>query len=84
MEGRIVMSASPIPKRQPQIEPCSLTHDLINDLAIIMGECDLLDGSLPEGVATQRLQVIRAATRRMAERIAYRPCPLKADMGSSR
>lgn len=73
------MSANPIPKHLPLADPCSLAHDLLNDLAIIVGECDLLDGCVPKGEATDRLRIIRAAARRMAERIASRPCPAKTE-----
>lgn len=78
------MSVSSISQRQVVLEPCSLAHDLINDLAIIVGECDLLDDSLPEGDGAQRLKIIRATARRMADRIAYHPCPAKTEMRGSR
>jgi len=78
------MSASPVPRLQFIVEPCPLAHNLINDLTIIVGECDLLDDSFREGVEAERLQIIRAAARRMADRIAFRPCLLKPDMDSPR
>lgn len=78
------MSATPIPKIRPIAEPCPLIHDLINDLAIILGECELLEGNLPDSIATDRLNVIRTAARRMAARIATRPCPVKAKDSSQR
>lgn len=84
MEGRNAVSASPIPKRQFMVEPCSLAHDLINDVAIIMGECDLLADSMTDRVGAERLGVIRTAARRMADRIAHRPCPVKVEIVATR
>jgi hypothetical protein len=49
---------------------CMLAHSLYNDLAVMLGECGLLDdkGSGPE--TGDRVKAIRAAAVRAAERIA--------------
>ncbi len=60
----------------PRTAPCIVAHDLTNDLTIIIGQCDLLDERMVEGDATsERLKSIKAAAKRMAERIAARSCP---------
>lgn len=59
---------------------CTLAHDLNNDLAVIIGECDLLDGIItPDGAATARLKSIHAIAHRMSHRLSTRPCAEKAD-----
>lgn len=56
---------------------CTLAHDLNNDLAIILGECDLLeDGVNQKFPRATRLANIRTTARRMANRLATRPCPV--------
>ncbi len=55
----------------------TLVHDLNNDLAIIIAECDLLESTLPkeEAATSMRLKAIRRAACRMAERISASPWP---------
>ncbi len=50
----------------------TLTHDLNNELGIILGECDLLESTLKkkEADTSARLETIRTAVRRMADRIS--------------
>jgi hypothetical protein len=57
-------------------ERCTLAHDLNNDLAIIVGDCDLLAELLKEQpICFARLKAIKASAMRMADRIETRSCP---------
>lgn len=64
-------------------ERCALAHDLINDLAIIVGDCDILAELLKKkslnleqaDAIVVRAQAIKATAMRMADRIETRPCP---------
>jgi hypothetical protein len=48
-----------------------VAHRLNNDLGIILAECDILEGMVSGSPATlRRLQAIRAAAQRVADRIA--------------
>jgi hypothetical protein len=48
-----------------------VAHRLNNDLGIILAECDILEEMVSSSPATlRRLQAIRAATQRVADRIA--------------
>ncbi len=54
-------------------EPVRLAHDLNNDLAVIVGRCEILSELLvTNGDAAKHLQSIRDAADRMAGRIARR------------
>jgi nitrogen-specific signal transduction histidine kinase len=54
---------------------CRLAHDLTNNLSVILGRCQLLEEVLRGNVeAEKHLRLIIEETRRMAERIATRPC----------
>lgn len=56
---------------------CLLAHDLTNNLSVILGRCQLLEEVLRGNVeAEKHLRLIVEETRRMAERIASRPCHL--------
>ena len=51
-------------------DPTLLSHDLKNDLAIIMGCCDLLsDVEIADPQIARHLEMIREAARRMKSRI---------------
>jgi hypothetical protein len=63
--------------------PGSVTvdHQLNNDLAIIVGECDLLDDLLAEGTdASARVKLIKITAQRMADKINARPRPVRANL----
>lgn len=47
-----------------------LFHDLLNDLMILIGECDLLHEDLPEYHHSKRIRMIREVAVRMCARIA--------------
>lgn len=59
---------------------CALLHDLSNDLAVIVGDCDLLGTEHLTQLAWERIRQIRATAMKMARMIATRPCPI-ADSG---
>lgn len=46
------------------------SHDLLNELMIVIGECDLLNEELPEYHYSKRLHMIREAAVRMSQRVA--------------
>jgi hypothetical protein len=47
-----------------------LSHDLLNDLIIVIGECDLLHEEFLDYEASRRLLLIRETAVRMSQRIA--------------
>ena len=59
------------------LDPRTLAHDLNNDLGIIIAECELLQGALKteEPGTSARVQAIRIAACRMADRISASPWP---------
>ena len=56
--------------------PCLLCHDLRNDLAVIMGCCDLLSDVVTEDdeQMLRHVELIRQAARRMKDRIQQNSC----------
>jgi hypothetical protein len=71
-----------LPRNSPVAERCALAHELTNDLAIIIGDCDLLEDVFPAGsAALERLRKIKAVARRMAEQVATRSCPSGETIG---
>jgi hypothetical protein len=57
------------------LHPRTLAHDLNNDLGIIIAECELLERTLKteEPGTSARVQAIRIAACRMADRISASP-----------
>lgn len=55
----------------------TLAHEFNNDLGIIIAECDLLESMLTkeEAATSTRLNAIRTAVHRMADRISACPWP---------
>jgi hypothetical protein len=58
--------------KQPAKPACELSHDLLNELMIVIGQCDLLCEELPGDRYLIRLLVIREAAVRMSQRVAAR------------
>jgi hypothetical protein len=57
-------------------ERCMLAHHLNNDLAIIVGDCDLLAELVKEDpICLARVKAIKVIAMRMADRIETRLCP---------
>ena len=54
---------------------CYLLHDLMNGLAIILGECELLQ--LERANNSPRLEIIRERASQMAEVIRNYKCPVQ-------
>lgn len=52
---------------------CSLLHELMNNLAIVLGECELLESE--RGEKCPRLEVIRERANHMAELVRHYDCP---------
>jgi signal transduction histidine kinase len=58
-------------------ERCRLAHDLANNLAVILGNCEiLLDGSGVSPEQSKRLQAIRDASRSMTQALRSHTCPI--------
>jgi hypothetical protein len=53
-----------------------LAHELVNNLAVVVGRCDLLsDGDLPES-STKHVQEIRQTAKSMALKLNHHQCHL--------
>lgn len=62
------------------MQRCTLAHELNNDLAIIIGECELLADILAgDAAALARLKIVRTTVLQMANRISTRPCPIEVE-----
>jgi len=58
---------------------CLLSHDLINQLSVIVGHCDLLSKEVPAGSENaRRLFLIREAAKEMAKRLNQHQCNMDA------
>lgn len=69
---------------EERAQRCTLAHELNNDLAIIIGECDLLVDKLAgEAAALARLKIVRTTACQAANRISTCPCPIKVERSSS-
>ena len=69
---------------EERAQSCTLAHELNNDLAIIIGECDLLVDILAgEVAALARLKIVRTTACKAASRIFTRSCPVKVERPSS-
>ena len=56
---------------------CLLAHDLMNNLSVILGRCELLAEHLQSNEAAEKhLHVIVYETHQMAARIVNRPCQM--------
>jgi hypothetical protein len=67
-----VRSAARLRKVPTEDEHPALAHDLNNDLAIMLAECDLLEILLAgDSAALARVKVIRTAAHKMADRISH-------------
>ncbi len=58
---------------------CLLSHDLINQLAVIIGNCDLVSKEAPEGSErARRLSLIREVAKKMAKQLHQHECNVDA------
>jgi len=58
---------------------CLLSHDLLNQLAVIVGNCDLLSKEAPAGSeSARRLFRIRQVAKEMAEQLNQHQCDIDA------
>jgi len=58
---------------------CVLSHDLLNQLAVIVGNCDLLSKDAPEGSENaRRLLLIRKVAKEMAAQLNQHQCKIDA------
>jgi hypothetical protein len=65
-------------KYQPS---CMLAHELVNQLSVIVGHCDLLEERTPEDSAClERLKAIRDVAKAMAQQLTQHQCDLDAMM----
>ena len=63
--------------QSPGGERCLLAHDLINDLSVILGRCELLGELMAENAdVVKNLRMLQEAATHMLNRIAERPCEL--------
>lgn len=64
-----------IGKKQPaSVSHCSLAHDMINKLSIIVGQCELLEEEMAQAKYAERLQIIRRTALAMAVTINRNSC----------
>lgn len=56
---------------------CLLAHDLNNKLAIIVGECELLEERATDTHCLERLKAIKAAAQCMADALKVHQCELR-------
>ena len=54
---------------------CCLLHELMNNLAIVLGECELLEAEA-HGKESPRLAIIRERASHMAELVRHYDCPV--------
>ncbi len=59
-----------------QDEKCCLLHALMNNLAIILGECELLEVE-GHGGESPRLAIIRERAGHMADLVRHYDCPVE-------
>jgi hypothetical protein len=53
-------------------------HGLNNDLSVIIGQCDMLEGALTQqSDAAARVQLIKTTAQHMADKLATRAWPSK-------
>jgi len=58
---------------------CQLSHDLLNQLAVIVGNCDLLSKEAPEGSENaRRLLLIGKVAKEMAAQLNQHQCKIDA------
>jgi hypothetical protein len=58
---------------------CDLLHQILNELTIVQGECELIeDGKRVK--ASRGLKVIRASVRRMTNLILNHSCPVTREV----
>lgn len=56
---------------------CMLAHELVNNLSVIVGRCELLsDLDQPDDERTRHLQAIRETAKSMADRLNHHQCHL--------
>jgi signal transduction histidine kinase len=46
-----------------------LSHDLLNELMVVIGQCDILLEELPEYHFSRHVHAIREAAKRMSQRV---------------
>jgi len=65
------------PERQCHHPICMLAHELVNNLSVIVGRCDLLgDPDQSDDERTRHLQAIRQTAKSMADRLNQHQCHL--------
>jgi hypothetical protein len=76
VEGITMYGSKPTTHRPVVTERCTLAHQLNNDLAIIVGNCDLLAELLKgDPLWLERVKAIKATAWLMADRVEARLCP---------
>jgi hypothetical protein len=64
-----------VPKRESYFPTCMLTHDLLNNLSVIVGHCDLLrDPDRTEAERAEYLAQILKTAQLMADRLKDHQC----------
>jgi hypothetical protein len=70
-------------KKSPGGERCLLAHDLINDLSVILGRCELLGELMAENAdVAKHLHMLQEAANHMLSKVAERPCLLASGTSS--
>jgi len=69
----------------PVIPVCMLLHDLINDLSVIIGNCDMASQELPaNSKSASRFKVIAETARRMIREMKNHQCELTGLLRTTR
>lgn len=64
---------------------CSLSHQILNKLSVIIGSCDLLmedleESANPDAQTIRRLEMVRDVARELGEEVKERRCVLESEM----
>lgn len=78
-KGRKLLAIMQTSKRECHQPMCMLAHELVNNLAVIVGHCELLgDPDRPDAERTKHLKAIRDTSKGMAEKLHQHQCHLAA------
>jgi hypothetical protein len=63
-------------KQSPAPERFLLSHELSNDLRVVLKRCDMLEALITDPEMSKHLNLIRAAAEHMVDRIAQDPAKI--------
>lgn len=60
---------------EPSVTPaCVLGHDFINNLSVILGECELLEAHAADPACARRLSIIKDTAQEMVRKLNSHRC----------